>query len=300
MDEESTAPEGVENQPAEIEAPEVEAEEPAPEGEEGEEQEVEEEVEYDLGGGQKVKFKANATAKEVMEEAQRAFKTVEGNYTKKQQTVAEQARAIEAEKQAVEKLRNLNGAALEEYSRGLSIKAELERLQAIDTQPLWQSQNPQDRDQARRISDAISKKQAEFQQVVQKVSQIEAEQAEAEAAQVASRLEAGKAEIEKRIPGFAEKHAADVVRYAIANGIPEKDAGNWPANPIVTQMAWKAMQFDALQAKAKQAAKPKPTEAQPIAPSGGKGGKTNRSIADMSMDEYAAYMNKRDRERGRR
>lgn len=299
MDEESTAPEGVENQPAEIEAPEVEAEEPAsPEGEEaeGEEQAVEEEVEFDLGGGQKVKFKANATAKEVMEEAQRAFKTVEGNYTKKQQTVAEQARAIEAEKQAVEKLRNLNGAALEEYSRGLSIKAEIEQLSKTDLQALWQS-NP---DQARRVSDRISQKQAEFQQVVQKVSQIEAEQAEAEAAQVASRLEAGKAEIEKRIPGFAEKHAADVVRYAIANGIPEKDAGNWPANPIVTQMAWKAMQFDALQAKAKQAAKPKPTEAQPIAPSGGKGGKTNRSIADMSMDEYAAYMNKRDRERGRR
>ena len=123
----ATAPEGVDADETESDAktPEVEAEEMGgavdaddaePDGEEGEEgeEEAEEEVEYDLGGGQKIKVKANATAKEVFEAAQKAFKDVEANYTRMQQAVAEQAKSIQARAAAVQKLETLNGEALSE------------------------------------------------------------------------------------------------------------------------------------------------------------------------------------------
>ena len=294
LDEDPAALEGAEDEVAieETESTEGEAEEAVTEEDNETEGDDSEEVEYDLGGGQKVKFAANATAKEVMEAAQAAFKGVEANYTKKQMAVAEQSKALEAEKQAVEKLRNLNDNALDQYSRGLAVKQELEQLQRIDLNTMWQS-NP---DQARRVSDRVSQKQAEFQRIVNNVSQIEAEQARAEQEITRRRLDEGKAEVERRIPGFAGKYADAVMKYAIANGVPEKDAGNWPANPIVTQMAWKAMQFDALTEKAAKAAKPKPAEAQPVEASKIKGGRKPafdlvKDADRMSADEWLRRRN---------
>jgi hypothetical protein len=295
-DEESTAPEGVEDEElaTETESPEEEALEPAADGDEetdGEDDDAEEEVEYDFGGGQKVRFPANATAKEVMEAAQKAFKDVEGNYTRKSQSVAEQAKAIEADRTAVEMLRNLNGAALEEYSRGLSVKKELEQLQRYDINALWQSKP----DQARRVSDLLSQKQAQFQQIVNRVAQIESEQAQTEVAEVTRRSEEGKREVERRIPGFAEKHASELVKYAVSKGIPEGEAGNWSRNPTVTEMAFKAMQYDAMQAKAKAATKPRPATATPVPASRSKGGShrldLNKDADKMSADEWARRRN---------
>jgi len=293
MDEKSTAPEGVEDEElaTETEAPEDEALEPADDGDEESDDDDDAEVEYDFGGGQKVKFPANATAKEVMEAAQKAFKDVEGNYTRKSQSVAEQAKAIEADRTAVEMLRNLNGAALEEYSRGLSVKKELEQLQRTDLQALWQS-NP---DQARRVSDRISQKQAEFQQIVNRVAQIESEQTQTEVAEVTRRSDEGKLEIERRIPGFAAKHASELVKYAVSKGIPEGEAGNWSRNPTITEMAFKAMQYDAMQAKAKAATKPRPATATPVPASKSKGGShrldLNKDADKMSADEWARRRN---------
>lgn len=273
-------------------APETEAPEPEAEIEETEgEEEAPEEVEYDLGGGQKVKFRADATAKEVLEQAQAAFKAVEGNWTKKHQSVAEQAKAIEAREQAVEKLAALNGEALETYARGTVLKQEIEQLQKIDLPKLWQS-SP---DQARRVSDTIARKQAEFSAVVNQVSEIEGKLSEAQQAEVSRRKEEGAREVEKRIPGFAEKHANEVMDYAVSKGIRKEDAANWALNPVFTEMAFGAMQYERMQAKAAEAARRKPVEATPVKPIQGTGGKPTKSLEDMTMDEYAAYRNQQER-----
>lgn len=273
-EEESTGLPAVENEPAP--EPEVEADEPATEGE-GEET-TEEEVEYDLGGGQKLKVSANATAKEVFEAAQKAFKDVEGNLTRKSQTVAEQAKSIEARAAALDKLSTLNDQVLDEFSRGRAVQRELEQLQKVDINALWQSQP----DRARRVSDMISQKQAQLAGIVQNVNKIEGELSQGQVAETARRLEEGAREVERRIPGFAAKHASEVMEYAVSKGVPKEDAGRWAANPVVTEMAHKAMLFDRLQAKAKQAAKPAPTEAQAITTSKLKGGA--RQALDLNKD----------------
>lgn len=284
LDEESAGQEPAEDVVA-PEATEAEVEEPeAPEGEEGEE-EAPEEVEYDLGGGQRVKVPANATAKEVFEAAQKAFKDVEANWTRKNMDVAEKAKALEARQAAVEKLASLNDNVLDEYARGRAVQLEIEQLQKNDLNALWQT----DPNRARMLSDRIAQKQADFQRIVQNVSRLEGELTQEQAREQARRLEEGRHEVERRIPEFA-KHESDLVEYAVRNGIPKEQAGNWAANPIVTEMAWKAMQWDRAQEKAKQAAKPKPPQAQPVAPTRSTGGRPkldlNRDADKMSADEW--------------
>lgn len=294
MDEETTG-----QPPVETEAPEAEAEAEAPEevtepeGEETEE-EAPEEVEYDLGGGQRLKVAANASAKEVFEAAQKAFKDVEANFTRKNQDVAEKAKALEAREKAVERLSNLNDKVLDEFSRGRAVQRELEQLGKVDLNALWQSPNPQDRDQARRVSDRISQKQAELNAIVQNVSRIESELSTEQAQERARRLEEGKREVARRIPN-ADQVIDKVIEYAVSKGLPKEAASDWPANPLFTEMAWKAWMFDEAQAKAQKAAKPKPPQAQPVQTTRSTGGRAkldlNRDADKLSAEEWARRRN---------
>ena len=306
MDEEATGQEAVETE--EIKTPEAEAEieadadEPEPEVEnaEGEEEEAEgktedgpdeaAEIEFDLGGGQKVTFKADATAQDVMEEAQRAFKAVEGNYTRKSQEVAEQAKQIKARASVVEKLESMNGEILETFSHGQQLKREIEQLSAVDANALWQS----DPDQARRLSDTLAAKQAEFQSTVARLNEQEHTLTQSHAQERARMLDEGKQAVLRQVKDF-EAQAPEVIQYAVQQGVSQQDAEQWGMNPIAAVMAYKAMKFDQMQAKAAKAAN-QPAPAKPVrAASGGKGGKASKSIEDMSMDEYARHMNALER-----
>jgi len=257
---------------------------------EGDEEEVEEEIELNFGGD-KLRVPKSAIPEDVVAKITDFSRNLESGYTKKFQTLAEQRESVAAREQAVERLATLDGEALDKFSRGNALKQEIAQLQNVNTQALWQS-NP---DQARRISDTIAKKQAEFNAVVNEVSRLEGERSKAQEAELARREEEGRREVEKRIPGFAEKHAPELVKYAISQGIPEAEAGKWTRNPIVTEMAWKAMQYDAAKTRTAQAVKPKPAGATPIRPSKGKGGKPKLDLVQdadkMSADEWARRRN---------
>jgi hypothetical protein len=240
--------------PAEVEAPE-DAETEEGEGEEAEPEEIE--LDY---GGNKVKFPANATAKEIADSVREFAESLNKGAQEKYRTQADAMKALEAEKTAVQKIRSLEGEALQTYSRGETVKQELAQLRQIDINALWQS-NP---DQARRVSDAISAKQAEFNTIVQRVSQLEGQANHAERELIARRTNEGEAAIEKAIPGFKEKHLPELKDYALKAGIPQGELSNWALNPVFTQAMWKAMQFDKAQANAAKAVKTKPAPAQPI------------------------------------
>lgn len=296
----ATAHEGVDATETETDAttPEVAAEEPEevsdtdeaePEGDEGGEGQTVEEVEYDLGGGQKLKVPANATAAEVFEAAQKAFKDVEANYTRKQQAVAEQAKSIQARAEAVQKLETLNGEALQEYSKGLNLRSELERLNAINLGELWQS-NP---DQARRISDMKAQLGAEFQATVAKVAQLEAGMTQAQQAEMA-RIEAeGVAALEKRVKGFSQK-VPEIIDYVSSTYGIDKDhaAKVWKMDPATAEMAYKAMMFDRMQTKAAKPATP--AQAKPVTSMKARGnsGQFSSDLNNMPMDQFAKTLTK--------
>jgi hypothetical protein len=282
MEEEATvldeeiAPEEIAEEPEAIEAADtdVESEEEA-EDQAEEEPEIEE---FDFGGD-KLQLPKGSVPDELRDRIESFTKGTWADYTRKSQEVSEKTKVIEAREQAVEKLSNLNGEALHLYGKGVSIQDELAQLQRIDVTELWQS----DPDQARQVSDMISTKQAELNRIVAEVNRKDGEITQAQREEETRRREAGKADVARRIKGFSED---TLVEYAIKSGIPEKDARDWSLNPVVTEMAWKAMQFDRMQ----EAPKPKPKNVQPMKPIGGSGGKAAKDISSMTPGEMARHL----------
>lgn len=268
--------------------------EDAEETEEVEEEEEEAELlEFDFAGN-KLTVPKGSLPEELAVKVQEFGKSMEAAHTKRSQAVAEQSKALEARGQAIEKLQGLHGETLDTYSKGLAIRQELEQLNQVDINQLWQS-NP---DQARQVSDTISAKQAEFNSIVQQVSQKEQEITQAQTQETQRRYVEGKATVNKMIPDFEEKHANDVVAYAMSKGVPKEHAETWPLNPFAAETAFKAMMFDRMQTKATKQLKTKPVIAKAVKPMPkGKGASSGtKNPARMTPDEYEVYYLKKHKQ----
>jgi hypothetical protein len=260
------------DEPAAVETEQPETEEPP------------EEVELSFGA-KTLKVRKDAIPEDVMAELDAFTKGVQGDYTRKTQEAAELRKAAEAKAELAEKLVSLKGDALKAYSRGQMLADEIRQLEQVDVSHLWQS-NP---DQARQISDALSSKRAEFSSVVETVAQHESAMTAEQERFAATLMEAGRAEMRRAVKGFDDKAEAALVEYAVKEyGIPEHEARKWPLNPKTAAMAWKAMQFDKLQAASKAAAAPKAPTA-PAAPVKSVARQVAASAPDpsrMSDEEY--------------
>jgi len=304
MTEESTAPDtGVEEEAA-PETPEAESEqEPEaepdgeqPEGEaEGDDEEQEPELrEFDFGGN-KLSVPKDAIPEEVAKKLDEFTKGTWSDYTKRSQTVAEKEKALEARESAVQKFQTLTDQTLKDYSRGLSLRAELEQLSQINQQELWQS-NP---DQARQLSDTLSRKQAELNQVISQVARQEHELSQTQQSEIARRRQEGAVLVERQIKGFAEK-APEVVDYVVKNfGVKKESAEDWQLNPVAAVMAYESMMYRKMKAEAGKPAKPQPAPAVPLKPIKGKGGKATLDLvkdADkLSPEEWVRRRNLQQR-----
>jgi hypothetical protein len=271
------------------------------EGEEGEQQaepEAPEEVEFDFGG-KKLRIPKGAVPDELAAELDRFTKGTWQDYTRKSQAVAEQTKVVEAEKAAVQRLASLEGEKLETYARGLSLRQEVEQLSQVDIERLWQS-NP---DQARMISDRLNMKQRELHSVASQVAAAEAaieqerhKASEAETQLASRRAEEGRKTVAAQIKGFDE---AALVEYASkAYGVdPEVAKAQWPHNPAGAVIAWKAMQYDRMQASAAKAVKPTPTPATPMKTVVAKNAASTLDWDRMSPAEFARRRNEQEHKR---
>lgn len=302
MEDEATI---LETEEVEADAEEVEAQEPeaeeveaqpegedndaeAPEDDDAEDEEPEiEEIEFNFNG-EKLRVPKGSIPDDLATKVDEFVRGAESNTTRKFQELAEKSKAVEAREQAAEKLLSLNNDTLETYSRGLQVKQEIEQLSQVDLSALWQS-NP---DEARRVSDRISQKQAEFQRIVSDVSHKEAELTQAQQAEIARRKEEGEAAIEKQMKGFKTEKLPAVIKYATETlGIDAKSAeADWALNPAMTLAVHKAMLYDQMQTTAKKA-NPKPTPAKPIkTQKGGTGAKAQKDVSAMSAAEMAKHL----------
>lgn len=305
MDDDAVAPEGTEPETPEAEdaeaepkpvetSEEAETDEPDPEtgeeeaDEEDDEEPEEDELEY---GGNKFRIPKGALPEDVKAKLDQFLKGSQADYTRKTQEVAEQRKSVEARASAVERLQGMSDELLAEFSRGQHLKSEIEQLQEVNLDELWQS-NP---DHARRVSDALSAKQAEFQATIDKINKTDAKFRQEQEAETARLAEQGRTEVEKYVKGFSEK-VPDVVAYVADNyGIPKEVAErDWPLNPATAAMAYKAMMYDRMQAKA--ARKPAAVKAAPVKPIKGKGGGAKPDPDKQSIDDW---MRERNKQQGR-
>jgi len=270
---------------AEIEDTEESVQEDESEAETDEDEEQEEVVEeYEFNfGGSKLAVPKNASVEEVAESLQTYANSIEAAHTKRSQAVAETSKSLEAREAAIQKLEGLSGDALEAYSKGVAIRQELSELGSVNLTELWQV----DPDRARRVSDTISQKQAEFNSVVNLVSQKEQELSKARSEEMNRRLSEGKQQVVKQVKDFEAK-VPEVVEYVTKTyGIPKEEAEQWPINPSGAIMAYKAMLYDNMQSKLKKTAKSKPVPVNPSKPIKAKGKTQAKSLSDIQdPDEY--------------
>ena len=251
--------------------------------------------EYDFGG-KKFQVNKDALSDEQAEQFESYGKGLQSDYTKKTQELAEQRKHIEAREQSAEKLLSLQGDTLDIYSKGLAIRQELAQLNEIDLNQLWQS-NP---DQARQISDAISQKTKEFNATVQQVSAKEGEMAQTKQADRQAKEIEGEKTLNARIPQFTEK-VGEVIDYFCKTYGADKKAteAGWRSDPVVTELAYKAMMFDKMKANVKKGSKVNPATATESKPVKGKGGrhKSNTPTDKDSAKEWLAKRNAQIRKR---
>lgn len=246
-----------------------------------------EEVEIDFAG-RKERFRLDGQVKDVAEKVQNFVKSLQGDYTRKTQEIAETAKSLKTREENVQRLASLNGEALAEYSKGVSIRAELAELEKIDLSALWQS----DPDQARRVSDAVSQRRAAFQQTVSRLNAVETQARQAEEAEMGRKRAEARAEIEKVAPGF-EREVPEIAEYVErAYGIPKDHALKvWDLDPASSLMARKAMLYDRMQAASKGKATGGTKEAKPVPAAAARGAAQGPSNPqNMSPEQMARYL----------
>ncbi len=252
--------------------------------------------EYDFGGKKHQINKNEPMSDEESEQFESYGKGLQSDYTKKTQELAEHRKHIEAREQSVEKLLSLHGETLDIYSKGLAMRQEIAQLKGIDLDQLWQS-NP---DQARQVSDAISQKTREFHATVQQVSDSEGHMAHTQQVDRQAREIEGEKTLNARIPQFTEK-VGEVIDYFCKTFGADKKAteAGWRSDPVVTELAYKAMMFDKMKAKVKKGSKVNPATATESKPVKGKGGrhKSNTPTDKDSAKDWLAKRNAQLRKR---
>ena len=257
--------------------------------------EAAEEIEFDFGGN-KLRIPKGTLPDEIAEKLDQFTKGTWSDYTRKSQEVAEQRKALQAEAEYVARVKSLTDEGQRTFARGLQLREEIEQLAKVDLRALWQSQP----DQARQVSDLLAQKQLEFQRTVAKVGEYEAQAARAEQEATARREQDGRDYVAKTIKGWSDTHAAEAVAYAVKHGVPEEQAKNWARFPREAVWAWKAAQFDKLQAAAKAPPKPAAAPTAPVAAVKGRPAPATPDPDSMTDDQWLKWRNSQLRKGGRR
>jgi hypothetical protein len=186
----------------------------------------------------------------------------ERDYTQKAQSLAETRRLVEVKEQQF-RVREL------QHNFQNEIANESRQIQMIDTvleqQVNWQSMSTDEAFRYKIQLDDLAKQKERLQQsIAQKEQGFKKQQAEAQQALHTKTAEALKA----LIPTWSPQVAKEVTEHFHARGYTEADFQLLNSRPEFIQAAWKAMQYDKLQAKAtpavQQAKQVKTTSANPM------------------------------------
>jgi len=213
--------------------------------EESDESEVEQEESDEQQEPQKYRVKAAGEEREVtLDELIQSYQ-LGTDYTKKSQAVAEERKAVEAERQRIEEARTLR----DQYA---------ERLQMIE-QVLNQQQPAEDLDYLKETDPiGYAVKVAELSQREKQLAQVQAErqriaeqQDRERQEQLGTVVQAEARKLAEIIPEYADPKKGDAIRrdlreFGVKAGFSEQELANvYDSRAVLT--LWKAMQYDKLQ-----------------------------------------------------
>lgn len=222
----------------------------------------------------------------------------QGDYTRKTQEVASERKAIEAEREQVQQMAQVTREEIGAIADLRSLDAQIEQYKNVNWQAAF-AEDPFGAQSARAAFEDLKDKRAAALQTYQQASGKRTQQAEQA---TATRLQKTAEYAKKNIPNWSDDLDAQITKYAESKGF-DRDTLRSAYTPQVLEILHKAYIGEQLMTK-QAAAKPKPAntgEKKPLTKVKSKGAPAgSKSIAEMSMKEYADYMNKRDKARAAR
>lgn len=254
---------------------------------ETDEEEAPEMVEFNFGGD-KLEVEKGSMPDELVDRIQKFTDGTWAKVTQQSQANAETAKQLQQRAEVMDKLETLGNETLEAFTKGKSIKAEIEQLNAVDMQALWQS----DPDRARQLTDYKAQKSAELNEIIGQVDAYERQLSQTRQQEAARKAEEGKQYLDRKYKGFSTEIAPQLENYVVENyGMTKEEASQWAMSPKVAEMALKAMKFDQMQKAGKPKVQPK-SKAKPVKPVKAKGAASNASTdpARMSVEQMAKHL----------
>ena len=202
------------------------------------------------------------------------------DYTQKTQSVAEQRRAFEAERQQFAQQQQLASQHIEKVAEIKAIDRQLEQYQKLD----WNALVDADPVNAMKLDRQMRELQQQRGASVAAVEQAQARTSYESQQETARRIHEAKATLTKEIQGYGTPEVMkELGATAKAFGYRDEELANVPR---AVKLLYEASQYRKLMAKAKTAEKP---EVKPITRIAGAGATASKDPSAMSDAEFAAF-----------
>lgn len=204
------------------------------------------------------------------------------DYTQKTQSVAEQRRAFEAERQAFAQQQQLASQHIEKVAEIKAIDRQLEQYQKLD----WNALVDADPVNAMKLDRQMRELQQQRNASVQAIEQATARSSYESQQETARRIQEAKATLSKEIKGYGSPEVMkELGATAKAFGYRDEELAN-VNDPRAVKLLYEASQYRKLMAKAKTAEK---ADVKPITRIAGAGATAQRDPSAMTDVEFAKW-----------
>lgn len=208
----------------------------------------------------------------------------QADYTRKTQEVSEQRRALEQEQQSFQQVQQLRQQHMQGYAQLMAIDGQLKQFDGLNLMQL----NDTDPVSAQRLLIQRQQLIEARQNVAASLQQAEAQALATQQAQLAKRVEEGRAVVAREIPNWSPERGKALADFAVSKGAPAALIAN-VTDPWLVKVINDAYEYHQLQAKAAKPA-PKPAVvAKPVSqlPSGKN--TVSKDPSQMTDSEFNAW-----------
>lgn len=236
---------------------------------------VEELEELEIDEGEKIQLPKSQAEK------LRAKMLMQADYTRKTQGVAETAKQLEERQRQFSEAEKAFAQNAKEVAEIVNVAERLEQFQKL-TLADWNSLSDRDPVAAQKAHHEFTQLQSRHAQLQNSLGQRRQQQVEQSQREHAKQLYEAQAALQRDVKGWSSELANKLTEYGKQSGFPEAVLKNVTSAEFVKTLH-KAYLYDQL---AKQKAAPGPAQ-QPTPKVGAGAAKVNKSLSDMSFEEYA-------------
>jgi hypothetical protein len=240
------------------------------------EQQAEDELEEELDG-------VKVRGKKDLIEKLKAERLMQADYTRKTQEVAEQRKAIEAQREQVQRNAQMAQQYVEEIAAAKAIDMRLQQYAQVN----WAELENTDPVQAMRLQREMRELQSAKEQVTNQIAQKHQQRTLSEQQEIAKQIQEGNAVLQREIKDWGPEKAAKLRDFGISRGF-DAAAMSQITDPRVVKLLHDAYTLDQLRQNAKKKPAPAPQEA-PVTRINAPKAAANRDPDKMSVAEWTKW-----------